>query len=280
MLQTLPRVKAELIVKEYTTQGSGPLLVLADDGKSYVAKTTTYPVPCNELINEVLCGYFARCWGLAAPPMSLLSISKRLAGSYQKEKQSFGERYARCDFDNSLFFGSQVINCPIEFDEHFKGPSTKASMKQWNNPIDIIKIGIFDLWVGNFDRKPENPNILLADRGDGSFDFCPIDHTAAFGHLSKYREVRDVMLHMDSKKSILSHPFVKQIAKFVPPNEKETLLASVLDGMNVVLEHLDFIYEQVPTDWGFSKKSRSHLSHFLADKDRNQRIASSYLSYF
>ncbi len=237
----LPSVRAELILKEHTTLGSGPLLVMASDGKNYVAKTTTYPIPHNELINEVLCGYFARCWGLAAPPMALVSISKRLADAYQKEKQPFGKRYARCDFDDSLFFDSQVINCPIEFDAYFQGPSTRTAMKRWHSPIDLLKIGVLDLWIGNFDRKPENPNILLADRGDGSFDFCPIDHTAAFGHLSNYREVRDVMLHLDSKKSILTHPFVKQIAKFVPPEKKEALSASVLNGMDVVLEQLDFM---------------------------------------
>lgn len=279
MLHALPEVKAELILREYTTLGSGPLLVLANDGKSYVAKTTTYPFPYNELINEVLCGYFASCWGLAAPRMALVSVSQKLADAYQKEVHPLGKRYAQCDFDNRLFFGSQHINYPIEFDEHFQGPATKASMKQWSNPMDVIKIGVLDLWIGNFDRKPENPNILLVDRGDGTFDFCPIDHTAAFGHLSKYVEVRDIMLHIDPKKSILSHPFVKQIAKFVPPQEKEALPDSILNGMDVVLEHLDFIYEQVPTEWGFSKKSRSHLRSFLADRDRNERIATTYLSY-
>jgi hypothetical protein len=280
MLSPLPVCRAELIHKEITTKGSSPLLVLADDGNTYIAKTTTYQrVPLHELINEVLCGYFASCWGLLVPPMALVRISQTLADAHRKETGALSDRYSRCDFDNRLFFASRQLDCPVELEEYFRGPATKAQSKQWRNPVDFFKIGTFDLWIGNYDRKPENPNILIADRGEGTFDFCPIDHTAAFGHQSNYLEVREVMLRLESKKCILSHPLVRTIAKFVPPQEINDLPNNILAGIEVVLEHLDFIFDQVPREWGFSKKARAHLKKVLNDPDRNKRIATAYQQY-
>jgi len=272
-------VRAELIIKEFTTQGSGPLLVLADNGKLYVAKTTTYPVPCAELINEIVCGYLAMCWGLKVPPMALVSISQSLADRFQQEVSPLSKRYARCDFENRLFFGSEIQTCSLEFDEYFAGPTHPSQIKMWNKPVDILKIGAFDLWIGNFDRKPENPNILLADRVNHKADFCPIDHTAAFGHLSNYREVRKDTLHMDPKKSILSHQFVKSITNFVARKEMQALPENILTGMHLAISNLDWIFDQVPKEWGLSKKVRAHLKEVLSDEARNERIAINYHHY-
>jgi hypothetical protein len=77
-----------------------------------------------------------------------------------------------------------------------------------------VKIGIFDFWIGNKDRKPENPNILIGTDGN-KFDFHPIDHTAAFAFLEDYKQVRDVLLAIEPKNNILSAPIIGSLTKFV-----------------------------------------------------------------
>ena len=152
-------------------------------------------------------------------------------------------------------------------------------MKLFHRPLDLVKIGVFDLWVGNFDRKPDNPNILLSNRADGLFDFSPIDHTAAFAYQPNHRRVRDALLTRDPQKCILAHSFVRAIAKFTSPKKISALQHDIQSGMSVALANADFIGSQVPPDWGLSQKAKDHLKQFFADSVRNERIAGAYLDY-
>ncbi len=276
---SLQTVRAELIINELTTEGSRPLQVLADNGEIYAAKTTTSVVPCVEVINEILCGYLAQCWGLAIPPFALINISRSVADSYESRRGPLSARYATCAFGSHVFFGSQWVQNLVEVDDYFAGPHHPAQMQLFHAPTDLLKIGVFDLWVGNFDRKPDNPNVLLSSRTDERFDFCPIDHTAAFAYLSNHREVRDALFARDPEKCILSHRFVRAIAKFTPPERISGLRNDILSGMTIALDNMDFIFSQVPSAWGLSQKAKKHLKQFFADTVRNERIASSYLNY-
>lgn len=279
MLLPLHTVRAELITNELTTEGSRPLQVLADDGEIYVAKTTTAAVPYVEVINEVVCGYLAQCWGLAVPPFALVNIGKSVVDSYERRQKRLSDRYANYPFDERLFFGSRWIGNQVELDAYFAGPHHPGQMQLFHAPTDLLKIGVFDLWVGNFDRKPENPNILLSSRDNERFGFCPIDHTAAFAYLTNYQDVREALFARDPKKCILSHHFVRAIAKFTPPEQISSLHDDILNGMTIALENMDFIFSQVPPAWGLTRKAKEHLKQFFADTVRNEQVASSYLSY-
>ncbi|MBN8821924.1 MULTISPECIES: HipA family kinase [unclassified Spirosoma] len=279
MLTPISTVRAETIVKEINTEGSSPLLILANDAESYFAKTTVSSVPFVEVINEVLAAYFAQCWSLAVPPFALVHISQSLVDNYRSEKASLSSRYDACTFDEQIFFGSRLVACQVEIDDYFSGPYHQSQMHYFNNPLDLLKIGVFDQWIGNFDRKPDNPNILLAECNDGLLAFSPIDHTAAFGYVSNHREVREELLYREPKKWLLSHDFVRAIAKFTPPETISDLQANILAGMEVALDTMDFVFDQIPKSWGFSEKARNHLKSFLGNQERNERIASIYLSY-
>ena len=61
-LQAIRQIEVQKIITEKTTIGSSPLQVFADDMNYYYAKTTTPKVPRAELINELICAYFAQCW--------------------------------------------------------------------------------------------------------------------------------------------------------------------------------------------------------------------------
>ena len=138
-------------------------------------------------------------------------------------------------------------------------------MQLFHAPTDLLKIGAFDLWVGNFDRKPDNPNILLSSRDNERFDFCPIDHTATFAYLTNYQGVREAIFIRDSKKCILSHRFVQAIAKFTPPQQISDLRNDILNGMTIALENMDFIFSQVPPAWGLTRKAKEHLKSVLGN---------------
>lgn len=276
-LNPIRHIEAQKIIKEITTIGSSPLQILADDIEVYFAKSTFQKVPRVELINEVLCGYLAQCWNLKVPNFALMKIDYEVISQYESEQEKLSKRYKPETFGENLFFASQMVTGSTELERYFQGIS-KSEFNHFISPLDLVKIGVFDFWVGNKDRKPDNPNILISGL-DKSFNFHPIDHTAAFAFLDNYKQVRDVLLIIEPKKSILSAPIVRTIANFVTPNSRAALKNEILFGIEVALLNLDFIFEQVPSNWGFSKKAKGHLKAFFSDKDRNNRIANSYLDY-
>jgi hypothetical protein len=150
-------------------------------------------------------------------------------------------------------------------------------LKSFRAPLDFIKIGVFDLWIGNMDRKPNNLNILLGFKDD-LFDFHPIDHTAAFAYL-QHKNIKDILLRIEPKNCILSTALAKSILKHENPKKILSLRSEILIGMHQVIVNLDFIFSQVPAAWGFNKNAKDHLKKFLSDKVRNETIANHYLSF-
>lgn len=276
-LHSIRHIEAQKIIKEIPTVGSSPLQILADDIQVYFAKTSIAKIPRTELINEVLCGYLAQCWDLKVPNFALLKIDDEVVKKYESENGKLSSRYKLNSFGENLFFASRLVKSSTEL-EKYNQNIQKSDFSSFNAPLDLVKIGVFDLWIGNKDRKPENPNILIATNVK-TFNFHPIDHTAAFAFLEDYKEVRDILLTIEPKNNILSARIVGRITNFVSPNLKAELKDKILFGIEVALNNLDFIFEQIPSDWGFNKKSKLHLKAFFADNDRNNRIANSYLAY-
>jgi hypothetical protein len=273
-LQEIRKIEVQKIISETTTIGSSPLQVLADDMNYYYAKTTTPQVPRVELINELLCAYFAQCWDLKVPPFALVTISDIVIKNYISEKGNLSSRYESTSFGDNLFFASQIIEPVIELEKYLL--TNQQSLKTFHKPQDLIKIGVFDFWIGNKDRQPSNPNVLISGVGQ-KFNFHPIDHTAAFAYLTDYKKVIDILLSIEPKNNILSSPIVCYISNFVGAEAYGDLKEEILGGIEVVLQSIDFIFEQVPSSWGFSKKQKAHLKQFLSDKERNERIVNSYL---
>jgi hypothetical protein len=270
-------VQAEKIFKEINTLGSGPLLVMGNDGNTYFCKTTLGQ-PCVELINEILVANFARCFGLKVPELALVKISRQIADLFVNEIGPFSPRYTKTDFDNSIFFGSERNGTATELEQYIQRICGKIEFRSFENPTDLIKIGVIDLWVGNKDRKRENPNILITANEKGKLNFEPIDHTAAFSFCTNHKEVTPPLLFLEEKFRILNTPLIKSIASFAR-DKLDSLAEEITQGINNTLENLDWIFDQVPKDWGFSKKAKIHLKAILSDKERNEQIAKSYISY-
>jgi hypothetical protein len=277
MLGQLQSINAIKILKQEQTEGSAPLLVLCEDTDLYYAKSTIINPPRVELINEIICYYFALCWKINIPSISIINIGQEVARNFSKDGGVFEKRYREEHF-NFPFFGSKMIAPTIELEQYFNGLERKTDIKKFIDPLDLIKIGVFDIWVGNKDRKPQNPNILLSVERD-KIQFFAIDHTAAFCFLSDYMKVTDALLRFDESFRILRIPLVKSISKFVDSKKLESLKENILACMETSINNIDFIFEQVPAQYGFSKRSKNYLKMFFSDRLRNERVAKSYLYY-
>lgn|GEM_PF-781493 len=281
MIQPIKIIQAIKILKEISTEGSRPLYLIADDHNQYFAKTTVVAPgePSIELINEMICGYFLKCMDINVPDFALAKIGDEIFRDFENESGPFSERYRDKTFNNRVFFASKELTPTTEIESYFgNGALPKRDYEKINNPLDFIKIGLFDLWVGNKDRKIENPNILLHQIKD-KYVFCPIDHTAAFAHCTKYVDVNSHFVFLEDRFRILRMPIVKSIAKIAPIEELQALELNMLDGMNFVLQDIDNIFTQVPPEWGFSRRAKQHLKDFLGDNERNRQIVKTYLGY-
>lgn len=252
-------------------------MVLGDDRNLWYAKTCKTETPRVELINEIICAYFAQCWSLKIPEFNLIQIEDDVVTAYTTENGPLSNRYAKVVFP-SLFFCSKSISPATELEIYFNGLKGKGDFKNFNNPTDLIKIGVFDIWIGNKDRKMENPNVLIGSENN-RFDFCPIDHSAAFGYCTDYRQVNNTFMFLEERSRILRIPIVKSISPVVSKNKLTDLKNEILSDMAVSIENLDFIFDQIPASWGFSKKAKAHLKDFLSDDKRNGVVAESYINY-
>jgi len=277
MLHPIKRLNAIQIISVTKTKGSSPLLVIAEDDQDYYIKTSSSHPPKMELINEVLCAYFLKCWNILTPEVALIKIENEALEAYIKEKGHLSSRYKSTDFENEIFFGSKRINAEVEFEKYFKELYKKKDFHLLKQPLDLIKIGVFDIWVANKDRKPENPNILFS--GSQKLNIHPIDHTAAWAHISHPKEIILAKLTMEEKFRILTAPLIKSIAKFASSTELKELQEEIGESIHKTLENIDFIFEQVPKEWGFSKNGKQSIKSILFDKERNQQITKSYLPY-
>jgi len=187
---------------------------------------------------------------------------------------SYSKRYKPTYFEQE-FFGSRLIEHTLEI-EPYMSEVGKKQYSTFKNPLDFILTGCFDHWIGNADRKPENPNLLLSIDDSGKYSWHPIDHTAAFAY-NEYKNVRDAMVRVN--KSILECGFVRSICKYEDKKKLENLSKNVDICISNSLKEIDKIFEQVPKSWGFGKKSKAKLKAFFSHKERNQRMATIYQQY-
>lgn len=274
-MEPVKKLTASKIIKQYKTKGSYPLLVLISGADSYIVKTCHQKKPTVEVINELICAYFAKCWQLSVPEFALIEIGLDVFQNFIKEGGALSGPFKSDLLVDRIFFGSKEISNAIEFEQYMGSISKKRDLKLFKSPLDLIKIGVFDFWVGNVDRKPRNPNILLGS-DSGLFDFHPIDHALTFANQSNYRNVTDIVLRFDDDFSILKVPFVKSLINFVSSPVLQKIEFEILEGMNKTIHELDFIFSQVPPEWGLSRREKSHLKNFFSDKSRNERIARSW----
>lgn len=257
---------------------SVPFELFCEDGEIHYAKTTfkAHP-PYDELINEILCNYLLKSWGVITATPCIIKIPQFVYDNFIEEGNDTDVRYNKFDFDNKIFFGVERFEA-TELELYNSLLKNRNDYNKYCNPTDLIKIGIFDQWIGNNDRRIENPNILLKYNGS-AFDFVAIDHTQAFGYQDNYKGLKPALMNMPRASSILITSMSKSILTFAGPNFSTTFDKEILEFIDTSIKDLDFIFEQVPAEFGLSKKGKEKIKEVLSLESRNKIISKSFLNY-
>ncbi|MBK7667314.1 MAG: hypothetical protein IPJ32_08190 [Sphingobacteriaceae bacterium] len=110
---------------------------------------------------------------------SEVALVNVIEGSFKPGDLSKNTRYFR---SGVIAFGSKVIENNTMLSKLDTIPD-KTTFKKYSNPVDIIKIILFDLHMGNADRQEENFNILIKETIPSNL--FVIDHFYCFGGATK-----------------------------------------------------------------------------------------------
>jgi len=271
------------------TAGSGPLLcTLSEDGLWY-CKKSMYAQPYTDIINEIILHQLIMKWGIRVPEICLLLMDyNQFSTEIKKDfdviasKLSQGMKlnfhYTSDKLGNYLFGSKQVLpnfgmlSNSLEPD--------RINLKDYLRPEDMLKIAFFDLWTGNKDRKPSNPNILTvkAEKGYKS-ELMAIDHCQAFFKSKNYLDLPYTNESINFNESMLSGNFAKVVLARLSPAKINSLVNDFCRLQSDSEEILDSIYSFVPNSWGLDDTMKIEINRFLFCKERNDSILESYNSF-
>lgn len=231
------------------------------------------------MINEVLGKYLLDFLGIKTIPACILTIPREVFNDFKTGGHDYDARYDKLEFDEAFFFGSLMRNSTVELESFNFNLKNKADYKKYEQPLNFIKIGIFDYWLANMDRRFKNPNILINQNELGLYEFLPIDHTQLFANQTSYKNLKVAVMNTPPPGTILDSPISKSILKYTDKEILANFHNEIQVGFDSVLDNIDFIFNQVPGDFGLSKKGKLRIKDILSDKERNERISKVYHTF-
>lgn len=189
------RISITEISRVIKTDGSLPVVVMADDFEDYVCKYDQ----ANKLINEYIGYKFLEAWELYLPQVAFVYIrpehikqeflQNRLQ-RYHFQKPCFALRFE----DNAIDVNAFLLGLKGDYNE----------LAKFSNRLDILKIALFDLWIANNDRNGNNFNLLVVSE-QNKYRICPIDHSDIFDG----RRLGNELAQLTQEDSILSSELAK-----------------------------------------------------------------------
>lgn len=229
-----------------------PVVVMADDFEDYICK---YDYP-SKLINEYLAYCFLRVWNLPFFDAALVSINPDhitpdiICNRLQKHhfnKPSFGLKYN----NEALEASSLLLGLHKDYTE----------LNKFINRNDIIKIGLFDLWLANTDRHGHNYNMLVRPEPKGN-RLLPIDHSDIFDTC----RLGQKLSQLTEEDSVLS----SDLAQVLILNNKKTqdevkdLLSNFSTFVGECGKLLPIIVNSIPAEWCSDKPTlESNISQSI-----------------
>lgn len=196
------------IMKEMPTYGSRPLLVLTDDFDKYVIKHGKgHQIPI-DILNEFICTFLLGHWNIDTPKSALVHTDQDLITNW-------GSNHHKVRFYNVPSFGSEYDSVTTDLSAFGLTLDSRHDYNRLSDPIQFLRIGLFDTWVENLDRHGGNYN-LLVNQIAGKFSFIPIDHAFVFDQQS-YSDLNPENFNPSSN----MHLFDSEVGKFI---RRHTLL--------------------------------------------------------
>ncbi|RKE04435.1 HipA family kinase [Marinifilum flexuosum] len=270
MIEKLKYLDAISFIQEIPTEGHSPLLILTEDFDSYYIKHSKGQTPATYLINEFLCHYFLKLWNLNSPDISAIKVDTNILPETLSQ-------YHKLYFYEHVTFGSKRLDNVIEMN-NLINIDGKADLNKFENPEDLIKLSLFDIWVENDDRKPTNPNVLF-DFSEKKIKIVAIDNAFTFSTMD-YDSLYIEGVSQSFNDNLLYSNFVKSICKYLLKQNGWTNY--IKDYFYLCIqnckENFNEITENIPNELGLTDDLKEHLYSFLFNENRNKLVLTDFYS--
>lgn len=230
------------------------MLVLCSDLNTYVCKHNQGQPRCYKLFAEFLASKILLSFGFQMPDFAFIQVKPEHIKPTADCQPKF--------FKDVQCFGSQHLHESLEFSNF---SYRNADFKKIINPMDILKIAWFDIWIANEDRNYNNFNLLLNPEKEGN-RIVPIDHGSAFNTLSFNIDRSLVLLTLDD--SLINTPQYKLIASkyFKKLSDVNDLINSIYLCLTECEKSFDLWVSEIPENWQISNEYLDALKSNLFAK--------------
>lgn len=219
------------VSKTYETM-SRPLRIYCSDFKHYVGKFGR----THDLLNEIIAAEFAKLWGIRVPDFAYIRLLPEHVPS-GLNKNHF----------NRLGFGSEYLEHAQELSKILlTWKANSYEIGRIVNREDLLRIGLFDLWMANEDRNHNNANLLIQPTVEG-FHLVAIDHVNIFNTnmLDKGLNV------LTMEESILYSDYITLLFKKEKLQERIIAIEKEFPGYVALCQKsLGKLLETIPSEWG------------------------------
>lgn len=261
----LQHIHASSIIKEIPTEGHSPLLVTGSDFNTYVAKNDKGQSPSLHLLNEVIAKYFLNIWRLPVPECAIITVDQKLLLNRELSKN-----HRNLNYQNPCF-GSQWVHNSIDVND-FLASIDQQTYNRILNPIEFLRLCLFDEWIENDDRKPSNYNLVLEPHR-GKYRITAIDHAFIFETLShtdlhpeRYTAKANDHLMISNLGNLIKQKTL--IDQSLIQREKEYFYICITNCK----QHFSSIIDEVNRFYPLNDESRACIERFLFHEERNHNV--------
>ncbi|WP_102344937.1 HipA family kinase [Bacillus sp. Marseille-P3661] len=222
---------------------SKPQNILFSNGRQYAVKFKNNPSGTRILVNEYIAGRLGQILSLPIVPFEVVKINDDFINEHPillQRKFTSGSQFA------SLF----IDNC-IQLERDSQNENITVSNKN-----HLAKIIVFDLWIGNTDRK-EN-NVLLEPNGQGEYFLYMIDHGRCFSNAKWTVKTLEKMPKLEVTLNV--HKWFAGLLQ----SENE-IQSAIKEIMNIPEEIIRDVIQSIPDDWDVTVSEREALVAHLVN---------------
>jgi hypothetical protein len=268
----IPTVRTQYLVKEMPTDGHAPMAFYCDDGRIYYCKYLLRLKKREELdclTYEMVAQRLLRSLAIPTPDIAFVEVTK----------DSFDSKMLRLNRTNCrpgvICFGSQHLQASLL--TPLETISDKHDFNRFANPLDLLRIALFDQWVGNVDRgraidEGHNFNLLLTET-ESKTRYVAFDHAFIFGGVHGLRMFNAKFVGYQSD-SLLQCQYFRSVLRYISVEECQNAIAHFFVHLRT------YEWKTVTSDtlaqcaavWPHPPNLEERITSFLGDPDRLNKL--------
>lgn len=241
----------------------------------YFVKYNRTAAEISGLISELVCHFLANRLHLETPEVAYIEIGNHpIPADFQYSDRISPEK---------IVFGSKKVHNSTSELTQLDFTFSKHEFNRIEFPEHLLRVGLFDLWIGNNDRTIRNYNLFLT-RGKKQKSVV-FDHFEAFNKIAE-QSFKNIKSEIDVySDGFLGTSYASEMLSWV---SKENL-KNELDNFFSAIENIDLeellqsITETYPNGWDDDLKATDYIYRFLSSEERLEEIrkqSSDYINYY